>query len=112
MYKDITMTEKIVTSVNPAAKVWLVTGCSTGFGRVLVPAILARGDNVIGTARRIVDLDYIKSLKGARALQLDVTAHEDIIQAKIKEAVKYFGRVDILVNNAGYVLSGVWEEVK
>ncbi|KAH8587093.1 hypothetical protein B0O99DRAFT_698902 [Bisporella sp. PMI_857] len=111
MYKDITMTEKIVTSVNPAAKVWLVTGCSTGFGRVLVPAILARGDNVIGTARRIVDLDYIKSLKGARALQLDVTAHEDIIQAKIKEAVKYFGRVDILVNNAGYVLSGVWEEV-
>ncbi|KAH6682827.1 hypothetical protein B0J14DRAFT_132787 [Halenospora varia] len=95
-----------------AARVWLVTGCSTGFGRSFVPAILARGDKVIATARRISDLDYIEGNENARALQLDVTAPEDIIRQKTKQAISEFGKIDVLVNNAGYVLSGVWEEVR
>ncbi len=33
------------------AKTWLITGCSTGFGKVLAEAVLARGDNVAATAR-------------------------------------------------------------
>ena len=95
-----------------AAKVWLVTGCSSGFGRSFVPAILARGDKVVATARRISDLDYIRGDEGARALQLDITVSEDIIRQKMEQAVGEFGRIDVLVNNAGYVMSGVWEEVR
>lgn len=33
------------------AKVWLITGCSTGFGRSLAEAVLQGGDRVIATAR-------------------------------------------------------------
>lgn len=99
-------------NLGQAPKVWLVTGCSTGFGRALVPAILARGDKVIATARRISDLEYLQDVAGAKALQLDVTASEEVIRHKADEATELFGRIDVLVNNAGYVLSGVWEEVR
>ena len=30
---------------------WLITGCSTGLGRAFAEAVLARGDNVVATAR-------------------------------------------------------------
>ena len=93
-------------------KVWLVTGCSTGFGRSIVQAIIALGDKVIATARKTSDLTYIGSSPNVRAIQLDVTAADHVIQQKIKETIAAFGKIDILVNNAGYVLSGVWEEVR
>lgn len=102
----------VSTVLSPTAMVWLITGCSTGFGRTLVPAILARGDNVIATARKLSDLSYVDNLKGAKALQLDVTATEDVIREKLEAAMILFGRIDVLVNNAGYVMSGVWEEVR
>jgi NAD(P)-dependent dehydrogenase (short-subunit alcohol dehydrogenase family) len=99
-------------SSDSVAKVWLVSGCSSGFGRMLVLAILARGDNVIATAHRLSDLDYINGVDGAKALQLDVPSSEDIFSTKAAEAINTFGHVDVLVNNAGYGSSGVWEEVK
>jgi NAD(P)-dependent dehydrogenase (short-subunit alcohol dehydrogenase family) len=30
-----------------ASKVWLITGCSTGFGRALAEAVLKKGDYVL-----------------------------------------------------------------
>jgi NADP-dependent 3-hydroxy acid dehydrogenase YdfG len=36
-----------------------------------------------------------------RLLQLDVTDSQEAIQARIDEAVKFWGRIDVLVNNAG-----------
>ena len=104
--------EKVSSMPRSTPLVWLITGCSTGFGRTLVPAILARGDNVIATARKLSDLSYVEDLEGAKALQLDVTASEDIVREKAESALNLFGRVDVLVNNAGYVMSGVWEEVR
>lgn len=94
------------------AKVWLVTGCSSGFGQSLVPAILARGDKVIATARQVSDLGYLKDVKNVAAIQLDVTAPNEVLCSKVEEAVAKFGTIDVLVNNAGYVLSGVWEELR
>jgi NAD(P)-dependent dehydrogenase (short-subunit alcohol dehydrogenase family) len=35
------------------ARTWLITGCLSGFGRILAEAVLARGDNVAVTARDI-----------------------------------------------------------
>ncbi len=36
-----------------SCRVWLITGCSTGFGRALAEAALAQGDRVIATARNV-----------------------------------------------------------
>jgi NADP-dependent 3-hydroxy acid dehydrogenase YdfG len=94
------------------SKVWLVTGCSSGFGRMLVPAITSRGDRVIATARKLSDIQHLQHHERVKVLQLDVTAPEDVLEQRVDEAISMFGTIDILVNNAGYVLSGVWEELR
>ena len=93
------------------ARVWLITGCSTGFGRELARAVLARGDRVAVTAR---DLDDVRDLVGghegqAVALRLDVTDRAQSEQA-VSEAERAFGRIDVLVNNAGIGYFGAVEE--
>ena len=106
------MSKEVNPSETPRSLVWLITGCSSGFGRELVLAASARGDRVIATARRIQDLAYCDGASNVKALELDVTAPQDHLDAKVREAVGLFGGIDVLVNNAGYVLSGVWEELR
>ncbi|KAJ5784176.1 uncharacterized protein N7503_009388 [Penicillium pulvis] len=96
--------------------IWLVTGCSSGFGEAFVRAILAKGDRVIATTRAndgVSGLDRLAHLKdlGAATLELDVTAPEKELNNKAEEAWKIYGQVDVLVNNAGYVEAGIFEEL-
>ena len=90
------------------AKTWFITGCSTGFGRVLVEQLLKTHANVVATARKPDDL---KELKGERllTLALDVTKPETITAA-VDATKRKFGRIDVLVNNAGYGMLGAIEE--
>ena len=91
---------------------WLITGCSSGFGEAFVHGILARGDHVIATGRQAdTKLCHLKNT-GASILDLDVTAPQAEIEAKIAEALKlYENGIDVLVNNAGYMQSGFVEEM-
>jgi NAD(P)-dependent dehydrogenase (short-subunit alcohol dehydrogenase family) len=93
-------------------KVWLITGCSTGFGRVLAEEAAKTGDRVVATARsadRLKDLADKYSQK-VIALPLDVTDRAEI-GAAVGQVINRFERIDVLVNNAGYGLSGVIEEI-
>ncbi|MEM1254213.1 MAG: oxidoreductase [Cyanobacteria bacterium P01_H01_bin.21] len=95
-----------------APKVWLITGCSTGFGRALAEAVLQQGDSLIATARNPEQLqplieDYPKT---SMAVRLDVTSSQDI-QVAVNIAIATFGRIDVLVNNAGHGLIAALEEV-
>lgn len=94
--------------MSPNAKTWFITGCSTGFGRVLTEQLLKTDANVVATAR---NPETLKDLESPRllTLALDVTKPETI-QAAVAEAVKKFGRIDVLVNNAGYGMLGAVEE--
>lgn len=91
--------------------VWFITGCSTGFGRELATAVLARGDRVVATARNRESLDDLVAAQPDRALalRLDVTKPDDIDTA-IAEAETRFGGIDVLVNNAGYGYLAAIEE--
>lgn len=94
-----------------APQTWLITGCSSGFGAEFVHQLRALGDNVIATGRNAeTKLAHLKET-GASILDLDVTAPEDVIAAKIEEAWSLFGGIDVVVNNAGYILSGAFEEL-
>jgi NAD(P)-dependent dehydrogenase (short-subunit alcohol dehydrogenase family) len=95
-----------------AERVWFITGCSTGFGRVLAEAALERGDKVVATARKPQSLHALVTAHPDRALacQLDVTNAHDI-QTSIAAAHARFGQIDVLVNNAGFVQLGAIEEV-
>ncbi|KAI5460862.1 hypothetical protein BGZ63DRAFT_387936 [Mariannaea sp. PMI_226] len=93
-----------------APLVWLVTGCSSGFGRIFVQQILGRGDLVIATARRLETLDELREA-GAAVLRLDVDEHEDIVTDVVHKAIAIYGRIDVLINNAAYLLGGAWEDL-
>ena len=99
----------IPTRASP--RVWLVTGCSQGFGRIFAEEISSRGDKVVATARNKSAIADLERLQGVKTMQLDVTCSQEELNIKVKEAIELFGGVDVLVNNAGYVLSGVWEEL-
>ncbi|OBF66656.1 short-chain dehydrogenase/reductase [Mycobacterium sp. 852002-51971_SCH5477799-a] len=90
---------------------WLITGCSTGFGREIARAALQAGHNVVVTARRPEAVRDIAAEFGDRALPLalDVTDAAQIAAA-VSAADAAFGGIDVLVNNAGHgYLSSVEE---
>jgi NAD(P)-dependent dehydrogenase (short-subunit alcohol dehydrogenase family) len=93
-------------------RVWLITGCSTGFGRELVLAALAVGDRVMATARRPETLADLAELGNGRVstAALDVTDPLSV-DAAVKATLAVFGRIDVLVNNAGSMVMGALEEV-
>lgn len=91
--------------------VWLITGCSTGFGRELAKLVLERGWRAVVTARDASKVADIVEGHGDRALvlPLDVTKRAQIDHA-VAQAKEHFGRIDVLVNNAGYGYLAAIEE--
>jgi NAD(P)-dependent dehydrogenase (short-subunit alcohol dehydrogenase family) len=93
------------------SKVWMITGCSTGFGRELATSALDKGYRVVVTARKTDDIQDIVSQypDTAIAIKLDVTKQDDI-KSSVQQAMDKFGRIDVLVNNAGIGYFGAVEE--
>jgi NAD(P)-dependent dehydrogenase (short-subunit alcohol dehydrogenase family) len=94
------------------SRVWLITGCASGFGREIARAALDRSDRVVATARRPETLaDLVASAPDrVHAVALDVTRAEQI-DAAVAAALERFGQIDVLVNNAGYGSVGAVEEI-
>jgi NAD(P)-dependent dehydrogenase (short-subunit alcohol dehydrogenase family) len=85
----------------------LITGCSSGFGRLIALALARRGDRVYATVRRPEAVGALEEAGAGLPLSvhlLDVTdtASVDRAVAEIAE----LGPIDVLVNNAGYALRG------
>lgn len=108
--RDLTLTDH-GTDGGPGSRVWLVTGCSAGFGRALAEAALNAGDTVVATARRPEALATLAGGAGrVHPMALDVTdpqAIDRVVQATLDR----FGRIDVLVNNAGHGSVGAVEEL-
>ncbi|HAH13431.1 MAG TPA: short-chain dehydrogenase/reductase, partial [Pantoea agglomerans] len=100
-----------------SSPVWLISGCSTGFGRELAQQTIARGFKVVVTARDTSSIaDLVEGHDNALAVALDVT-HQASIDQAVKTALDTFGTIDVLVNNAGYgyqssVEEGVESEIR
>jgi NADP-dependent 3-hydroxy acid dehydrogenase YdfG len=88
------------TSAISRNPVWLITGCSTGFGRELAKHVIERGYRTVVTARNPDEVKDLAAKREVLALRLDVT-DQGQIDAAIKAAQEKFGRIDVLVNNAG-----------
>jgi NAD(P)-dependent dehydrogenase (short-subunit alcohol dehydrogenase family) len=94
-----------------AGQVWLITGCSTGFGREIALAALAAGARVVVTARReetVADI-CARYPDRARAAALDVT-DAGRCRELVAEVIAQEGQLDVLVNNAGYGYVAAIEE--
>lgn len=95
-----------------SSPVFLITGCSTGFGRELAQVAAAHGATVVGTLRKESQKDAFEALSpgNIHALIMDVTS-TDQVNAGVKQIIEQFGRIDVLVNNAGYGSLGPVEAV-
>ncbi len=84
------------------SKVWFVTGCSTGFGRLLCERLLRTDDRVVATARNARDLEGLAG-SDDRLLRLPLDVMRNVqVRSAAAAAQSRFGRIDVLVNNAGY----------
>jgi len=91
------------------ARVWFITGTTSGFGRAIAEAALERGDSVVATARRVEALEELGEHERVQPLRLDVTDAGER-EAAVAAALDRFGRIDVLVNNAGRTQVGAVEE--
>ena len=91
--------------------IWLISGCSTGFGRELALKALSMGDFVGVSSRKVEDVEDIckQYPETSVAITLDVTKKQEVNLA-IETITKTFGGLDILVNNAGYGYLAAIEE--
>lgn len=97
------------------SRVVLVTGASSGFGRLTAEA-LARAGNVVVAGMRAVDgrnapardsLGELATREGLRlsTVELDVQAQDSVDRA-IDAVADAHGRIDVLVQNAGHMAYG------
>lgn len=93
------------------AKIWIITGISSGLGQALAETVMQTGDFVIGTMRNSQQIEAFNTQykDRAKAYHLDIT-EPSAIEDFQEQVVQEFGRVDVLVNNAGVGFVGAIEE--
>jgi len=89
--------------------VWFVTGISSGIGKELAEKLIAAGQKVAGTTRKLSSVS-IPENPNFLLLECDLLS-EAVIVSAISKTVEKFGRLDVVVNNAAYVVFGTNEEV-
>ncbi|MDI3366226.1 SDR family oxidoreductase [Pantoea sp. V108_6] len=93
-------------------KTWLITGASSGLGRLMCEKLLARGDRVVASVRNRTALDDLAATYGEhlQVMMLDLSKSATI-KPTVKAAFAQAGRIDIVVSNAAYGLFGAAEEL-
>jgi NAD(P)-dependent dehydrogenase (short-subunit alcohol dehydrogenase family) len=101
-------------------QVVLITGSSTGFGRLFAETLARKGHTVFATmrepgGRNAKNAAEIRTLAEKdslpiHVLEMDVTDDASVERA-VDAAIAKAGRIDVAINNAGYNLSGLEEAV-
>ncbi len=95
----------------------LITGATSGFGKLLVEAFLKNGDLVIATGRSLSTRKEVFAIERSAysdkiiEVTMDVTNKVEV-EAAVKAVETKFGSIDILINNAGYGLFGALEDLE
>lgn len=102
----------------PASQIVLVTGASSGFGRMTAESLARAGHTVLAgmrattgrNAEHVAALDTLASHEqiSISALELDVQSTESV-DAAIAELLAKHGRLDAIVHNAGHMVLGPLE---
>ncbi len=87
----------------------LVTGASSGFGKVTSELLAENGFHVFGTSR---NPSKVKDPpKGVEMLELNVSSNDSVRSCVSSLLQKTNGRLNVLINNAGIISLGAIEEM-
>lgn len=90
-------------------KIILITGASSGIGKVTAIKLIEEGHIVYGAGRNLSGLKGLID-KGGHALIMEMSSHESIEEG-VKKIVSEQGKIDVLWNNAGFGLFGPVEDI-
>ena len=93
-----------------AKRAVLVTGASSGSGRIIAETLASRGYHVYAGARKQADLDALNAIDNIEAIRLDVTVQSEI-DAAVEKVRKNGTGLYGLVNNAGVAVLGPLVEI-
>ncbi|WP_426409194.1 SDR family oxidoreductase [Bradyrhizobium ganzhouense] len=96
-------------------KIVLITGASSGFGRLTAEALARAGHTVYGSMRqtKVRNAAVVEQMAAfsrdngvdLRALELDVQS-QDSVDAAVAQVIAEAGRIDVLIHNAGHMVFG------
>lgn len=95
------------------SKIILITGTSTGFGKLMTKTLSEAGHTVIAgmrdvTVKNSAVAKELSALPNVEVTELDVTSDESVHDA-VENVLNKYGRIDVLVNNAGAAGFGLLE---
>ncbi|MGG4491187.1 SDR family oxidoreductase [Metabacillus idriensis] len=97
-------------------KVVVITGASSGIGKVTAKHLAERGAKVVIAARSEDKLQKIvsdiQSNSGKASYKVTDVTNEENVQELLTFAVEEFGHVDTLINCAGLMLFSMWDNAK
>jgi len=104
----------------PAKKIVLITGCSSGFGRITAETLARTNCRVFAGMRDIKN----RNASNAREVQalaekdslplspIEIDVNDDAsVDRAVEEVIRVAGNIDVLVNNAGLTIRGLMEAV-
>ncbi|WP_200884515.1 SDR family oxidoreductase [Erwinia oleae] len=90
---------------------WMISGISSGLGRILTEKLLTRGDNVVGLTRDLRKTHELKERYPEQFYLIEVDLRDTLaVSNAVDEAFRFSGRIDRIVSNAGYGVFGAAEE--
>jgi len=82
-------------------KIILLTGGSSGLGKIIAQYLVSKGHIIYGTSRN----DTLLEVDGMRLLKMDITSDIEC-KSVIDSIMTKEKRIDVIINNAGITLSG------
>lgn len=105
--------DQVAPKVDLTGKSILITGCSSGFGRLMAEDFARRGAKVFATMRNTPrpEAEELRALAETEALDLHVIRLDVMEQNEVDDAVadaeeQAGGAIDVLINNAGIGYAG------
>jgi short-subunit dehydrogenase len=96
------ISEKMIPMIDPANRVVVVTGASSGIGAALGKGFSRRGARVVLVARRFERLEAVAQNCAGEVLIVAADLITDTgRQSVVQNTMERWGTIDILVNNAG-----------
>ncbi|MEO0417614.1 MAG: SDR family oxidoreductase [Pseudomonadota bacterium] len=110
---SVAQEDKVKPKADLSGKSILITGCSSGFGRLAAESYARQGAKVIATMRRLPrkEAEELRVLAlneklDLQVIEIDVTSDKSVEDGASQAIAAAGGKIDVLINNAGISYGG------